>query len=606
MSRIFISYRREDTAGYNLSLAEQLKRHFGPDQIFMDLDSIKPGLDFRTVIHDAVTSCDALIALIGKNWLTITDDDGQRRLDNPEDFVRLEVASALDRGDILVIPALVHGARVPKSDELPDNLKELAYRNAIELRDSSFSYDVGRLIETLDDDLKKSPARAKQVPRLRPSLAAFRGRRAAFLAVPLAAILALAIYKLIPARPVHARVGPAPALSTDAAGAGTALIRDSLAAVSRGSLPVSSGDSHFQARYSGGSYWITSGSNEAGWLIKHQASVTVLKAGPLMDGSIAVDGRLTGATRNRNISVYCRWNTNGIGYGLFVYPTNRTFQIFRFDGIGQSVRLKSGFAGAIRAGARWNRIELSCIGSDITAAVNGTQVTSLTDANHVDGSFLVGAGVGASEPNVSANFANLLVTQPSDIVAQDTLRSDILGTIGVYNTAHYSASYAKGWYDIDIPDRHWLQKTGGLIVPINVNPRAGSAVVVDTKLLSAASNRYVDLKCRWNPTTNSGYGLYVEPGTTGNGQVYLDRATNGRNTELSGQQDSKAVYPGGKWNRIALSCVGNTVSAWVNGINVAIVHDGTYKSGALELGTGIYGNAPNVEALFADLIVSKR
>ena len=114
----------------------------------MDIDTIEPGLDFVEVIAQAVGSCDALIALIGKQWLTITDDAGRRRLDNPEDFVRLEIAAALAR-NIRVIPALVQAARMPRSPDLPDVLKLLARRNAHEISDRRFHYDVDRLIEVL-------------------------------------------------------------------------------------------------------------------------------------------------------------------------------------------------------------------------------------------------------------------------------------------------------------------------------------------------------------------------------------------------------------------------------------------------------------------------
>jgi formylglycine-generating enzyme required for sulfatase activity len=114
----------------------------------MDIDTIEPGLDFVEVIEQAVDSCDALIALIGRQWLTIADDAG-RRLDNPEDFVRLEIAAALAR-NIRVIPALVDAARMPRSTDLPDVLKPLARRHAIEIGDRRFHDDVDQLIEVLE------------------------------------------------------------------------------------------------------------------------------------------------------------------------------------------------------------------------------------------------------------------------------------------------------------------------------------------------------------------------------------------------------------------------------------------------------------------------
>jgi len=149
MSRIFISYRRDDSAGYAGRLYDRLSQRFGGDQIFMDIDTIEPGLDFVEVIEKAVGSCDVLIALIGRQWLTIADATGRRRLDNPEDFVRLEIATALDR-NIRVIPVLVRGATMPRSTDLPDVLKKLSRRNALEISDTRFHYDVDRLIETLE------------------------------------------------------------------------------------------------------------------------------------------------------------------------------------------------------------------------------------------------------------------------------------------------------------------------------------------------------------------------------------------------------------------------------------------------------------------------
>jgi hypothetical protein len=109
VARIFISYRREDSSGWAGRLYDRLSQRFGGDNVFMDIDTIDPGLDFVEVIQQAVGSCDVLVALIGRHWLTSTDEQGQRRLENPEDFVRLEITAALER-NIRVIPALLQGA----------------------------------------------------------------------------------------------------------------------------------------------------------------------------------------------------------------------------------------------------------------------------------------------------------------------------------------------------------------------------------------------------------------------------------------------------------------------------------------------------------------
>lgn len=148
MPAIFISYRREDAEGEAGRLFDDLAAQFGSDFIFMDVVDIKPGRDFRKVIDENVSSCGVLLALIGKGWTNARDGAGRRRLDDPQDFVRLETASALKR-DILVIPVLVHGASMPLAEQLPEELKELAYRNAVELTHARWESDVQVLIKAL-------------------------------------------------------------------------------------------------------------------------------------------------------------------------------------------------------------------------------------------------------------------------------------------------------------------------------------------------------------------------------------------------------------------------------------------------------------------------
>jgi hypothetical protein len=135
--RIFISYRREETAYPAGWLFDRLAERFGSGQVFKDVDSIQLGDDFVEVITRAVGSCDVLLALIGEEWLTITDQHGRRRLDDPEDFVRLEIEAALTR-KVRVIPILIDGSRMPRADELPDSLGRLARRQALELSPSRF------------------------------------------------------------------------------------------------------------------------------------------------------------------------------------------------------------------------------------------------------------------------------------------------------------------------------------------------------------------------------------------------------------------------------------------------------------------------------------
>ena len=148
MRAIFLSYRRDDAEGEAGRLFDDLTSEFGTDRVFMDVAGIEPGRDFRKVIDQNVASCGVLLAMMGKGWIDAKDDAGRRRLDDPVDFVRLETASALRR-DIPVIPVLVHGGRMPRSEQLPEDLKDLAYRNAVELTHARWDSDVQVLIKAL-------------------------------------------------------------------------------------------------------------------------------------------------------------------------------------------------------------------------------------------------------------------------------------------------------------------------------------------------------------------------------------------------------------------------------------------------------------------------
>ena len=150
-AKVFISYRRADSAGYSGRVMDRLDRELGRDLVFMDVDAIPLGTNFSKVLHQEVAKCGVLLAVIGPNWLDARDEHGNRRLDNPNDFVRIEIAAALQRS-IPVIPLLLDGARIPKADELPEDLKELALRNGMEVRHASFQDDMNRLIRGLKED----------------------------------------------------------------------------------------------------------------------------------------------------------------------------------------------------------------------------------------------------------------------------------------------------------------------------------------------------------------------------------------------------------------------------------------------------------------------
>ena len=150
--RIFISYRRQDSAYPAGWLYDRLAERFGPRQVFKDIDSIELGSDFIDVITDAVGSCDVLLALIGPKWLRMSGPGRVRRLDEPNDFVRLEIEAALER-KVMLIPILVDGATMPRSEDLPPSISALVRRHALELTPNRFRADTDHLLDVLERTL---------------------------------------------------------------------------------------------------------------------------------------------------------------------------------------------------------------------------------------------------------------------------------------------------------------------------------------------------------------------------------------------------------------------------------------------------------------------
>ena len=149
MGNIFISYRREDSAGWTGRLAERLKQKFGAESIFMDIDTIQPGTDFAEALRVAVGACDVLLAIIGPEWDIAKNSEGQARLQDPKDWVCTELTTALGRG-IPVIPVLVGGASLPKLGTLPDDLKKLFNYQTHELTDKRWEFDSSQLVQVLE------------------------------------------------------------------------------------------------------------------------------------------------------------------------------------------------------------------------------------------------------------------------------------------------------------------------------------------------------------------------------------------------------------------------------------------------------------------------
>jgi eukaryotic-like serine/threonine-protein kinase len=172
MTKLFISYRRTDSRKDVGRLYDRLVDAFGKENVFKDVDSIPAGSDFRGVLAEAVSSCDICLVVIGTQWLNIRDEDGNRRIDLPDDFVRIEIHTALTRDHCLVIPVLVDGVTMPNADDLPIDLRELAFKNAVSVRDDpDFHPDVTKLINALPASDKTASESVIDHPTAKPAIA---------------------------------------------------------------------------------------------------------------------------------------------------------------------------------------------------------------------------------------------------------------------------------------------------------------------------------------------------------------------------------------------------------------------------------------------------
>ena len=190
--RIFISYRRSDSAGHAGRLYDTLKDFFGEERIFFDVDTIKPGVDFEQKIKTELDNSDAVLVLIGNQWLGIKDANGNRRLDDPHDYVRLEVETALSK-NIAVIPVLLQGVPMPSGNELPEKLYDLSRRNAIKLSDEHWNSDLSMLTAILKNVLGISGSLKEQ--RIK------RYRQIVFALSLLAAVLSITNNFILPDSP---------------------------------------------------------------------------------------------------------------------------------------------------------------------------------------------------------------------------------------------------------------------------------------------------------------------------------------------------------------------------------------------------------------------
>lgn len=191
MRSVFVSYRRGDSEGQARSLNFELVKLIGKDSVFMDVDSIALGQDFRHILHERLESCDLMLALIGPGWLDAKDAAGNRRLESATDLIRLEIAAALKR-KIPVIPVLLQGAQMPPPERLPDDINELVYRNGFELGHSTWESDVREMVKRLGLD-KESAAPAHAPNEAQPGPAALAVSRPFKTSWVLATFVAIAI-----------------------------------------------------------------------------------------------------------------------------------------------------------------------------------------------------------------------------------------------------------------------------------------------------------------------------------------------------------------------------------------------------------------------------
>ncbi len=173
-SRIFISYRREDAIAHVNALFTPLRNRFGEERVFKDTDNIAPGQDFTKVIQSQLKTCSVLLAVIGKHWVTAKKATADiRRIDDPHDYLRVEIVTALKNDSVLVIPILVGDATMPTAEELPEELVPLSYRNGFELRDSRWESDVKLLIRSIEkacgEPAEATPQPAPRLPESRPA-----------------------------------------------------------------------------------------------------------------------------------------------------------------------------------------------------------------------------------------------------------------------------------------------------------------------------------------------------------------------------------------------------------------------------------------------------
>ncbi len=193
MPSVFISYRRDDTAGWAGRLHEELEQRLGRGRVFRDVDTLTAGDDFDAAIRARLAQCRACVVLIGPRWLAPATAGGERRLDRADDYVALEIGAALARPDVLVVPVLVGGAAMPAAAELPEALRTLARRHAMSVRDETWEADMDRLALVLDGDARRADEAAAGAAAGRPPRRPARGAAYAVAGAAIVGAVAIAV-----------------------------------------------------------------------------------------------------------------------------------------------------------------------------------------------------------------------------------------------------------------------------------------------------------------------------------------------------------------------------------------------------------------------------
>jgi hypothetical protein len=318
--------------------------------------------------------------------------------------------------------------------------------------------------------------------------------------------------------------------------------------------------------------------------------------GTYSDASVGIDVRVTGESASRSANLKCRGR-----YQLVVQPDGRLFRLGRFDGSTEVVLRDWQPASAIRRGNGTNRLELACVGNTIAASINGTVVAAVQDGTYQTGAMSV--GVSGAAGTSEARFDNLVVTQrspsepppaapppprPGAVLLADNFDDPTLGWLD-------ASAYSGGEYAVRGAFAEWA-------LPGSF---ADVTVAVDARLVGDTTNRAVAVYCR--ARSSEGGRLYYQfTVIPADGVFLLQRADSAAGVALVGRTQSAAIRAGNATNRLELSCIGTTISAKINGTEVASVQDGTHTSGRVSIGAGPFGGAGAVDARFDNLVVTQR